>query len=65
MPSQPYDIQYAAEAAADLRAMRSFDQRIVLEGIELHLLYQSALCQQEPNQTHDTAILKPISAPDR
>lgn len=40
MASQPYEIRYAAEAVADLRAMRPFDRRIVLEGIELHLLHQ-------------------------
>jgi mRNA interferase RelE/StbE len=40
MPSEPYEIQYAAEAVADLRAMRPFDRRNVLDGIEIHLLYQ-------------------------
>jgi mRNA interferase RelE/StbE len=40
MPSEPYEIQYAAEAVADLRGMRLFDQRNVLDGIELHLLHQ-------------------------
>jgi mRNA-degrading endonuclease RelE of RelBE toxin-antitoxin system len=40
MPAEPYEIRYAAEAVADLRAMRAFDQRNVLDGIELHLRYQ-------------------------
>jgi mRNA-degrading endonuclease RelE of RelBE toxin-antitoxin system len=40
MPSNPYDIEYAVEAVDDLRAMRPFDQRAVLEGIETHLLHQ-------------------------
>ncbi len=40
MPSEPYDIQYADEAVEDLRAMRAFDQRAVLEGVEIHLLHQ-------------------------
>ncbi len=40
MPSEPYDVQYAEEAVADLRPMRAFDQRAVLEGIEIHLLHQ-------------------------
>jgi mRNA interferase RelE/StbE len=40
MASAPYEIRYASEAVADLRAMRTFDQRIVLNGIELHLLHQ-------------------------
>jgi mRNA-degrading endonuclease RelE of RelBE toxin-antitoxin system len=43
MPDEPYEIQYAAEAAADLRAMRPFDRRNVLDGIELHLLHQPKL----------------------
>lgn len=40
MPGEPYDIQYAEQAVEDLRAMRAFDQRAVLEGIEIHLLHQ-------------------------
>ena len=40
MPSEPYDVRYADEAVKDLRAMRAFDQRAVLEGIEIHLLLQ-------------------------
>jgi mRNA interferase RelE/StbE len=40
MASKPYEIRYASEAVADLRGMRTFDQRNVLTGIELHLLHQ-------------------------
>ena len=40
MPNQPYEIRYANEAVDDLRGMRKFDQRKVLEGIEIHLAYQ-------------------------
>jgi hypothetical protein len=40
MPGESYEIVYAAEAAADLLAMRVFDQRSVLDGIELHLSHQ-------------------------
>jgi mRNA interferase RelE/StbE len=40
MASEPYEIQYASEAVADLRAMRPFDRRNILNGIELHLLHQ-------------------------
>jgi mRNA interferase RelE/StbE len=40
MASEPYEIRYASEAVADLRGMRTFDQRNVLNGIELHLLHQ-------------------------
>jgi mRNA-degrading endonuclease RelE of RelBE toxin-antitoxin system len=40
MPSEPYEIRYAAEAVADLRAMRPFDRRKVLDGIKLHLFHQ-------------------------
>ena len=35
--NNPYEIRYAAEAVTDVRALRAFDQRKVLEGIELHL----------------------------
>jgi mRNA-degrading endonuclease RelE of RelBE toxin-antitoxin system len=38
--SLPYDIQYANEARDDIRALRAFDQRKVLEGIETHLTFQ-------------------------
>src|SRR5438874_2209327 len=38
--SQPYEIRYAEEAAADLQNLRTFDQRKVLDGIDLHLTSQ-------------------------
>jgi mRNA interferase RelE/StbE len=41
--SQPYEIRYAAEAVADIRALRVFNQRKVLDGIGLHLTYQPKL----------------------
>lgn len=41
--SEPYEIRYADEAAADIRGLRRFDQRKVLEGIELHLTHQPRL----------------------
>ncbi len=37
---EPYDIDYAAEASVDIRALRVFDQRKILDGIEAHLTYQ-------------------------
>jgi mRNA-degrading endonuclease RelE of RelBE toxin-antitoxin system len=37
---EPYDIQYADEAVADLRALRAYDQRRILDGIERHLTFQ-------------------------
>jgi mRNA interferase RelE/StbE len=40
MPSEPYEIRYAGEAVADLRGMRPFDRRKVVDGIELHLVHQ-------------------------
>jgi len=40
MANEPYEIWYASEAVANLRGMRTFDQRNVLNGIELHLLHQ-------------------------
>jgi mRNA-degrading endonuclease RelE of RelBE toxin-antitoxin system len=38
--SQPYEIQYAGEAIIDLRALRAYDQRIVMSGIEEHLRFE-------------------------
>src|SRR5437868_11150363 len=40
MMSEPYEIRYAKEAATDIRVMRAFEQRKVLDGIERHLTYQ-------------------------
>src|SRR5271167_1088098 len=40
MPTVPYDIQYAAEAVNDLKARRAFDQRRILDEIEIHLPHQ-------------------------
>ena len=38
--SQRFDIRYAEEAIADLKALRTYDQRIVLSGIETHLRHE-------------------------
>ena len=38
--SEPYEIDYADEASADIRALRAFDQRKILAGIKTHLTYQ-------------------------
>jgi mRNA-degrading endonuclease RelE of RelBE toxin-antitoxin system len=38
--SHPYDIRYADEAAADVRALRKSDQRKVVDGIEVHLTHE-------------------------
>jgi mRNA interferase RelE/StbE len=40
MASDPYKIVYAREAADELRALRSFDKKKILEGIELHLRHE-------------------------
>ncbi len=40
MPSGPYEIRYANEAAQDIRGLRKFDQRKVIDGIETHLTHQ-------------------------
>ncbi len=37
---EPYEIRYADEAVSDLRSLRPFDQRKVLEGVERHLNFQ-------------------------
>ncbi len=38
--SEPYEITYADEAAADIRALRTYDQRKILHEIEVHLTHQ-------------------------
>ena len=38
--SNPYEIDYADEASADIRALRAFDQRKILAGIKTHLTNQ-------------------------
>lgn len=38
--SERYDIDYAEEAVADLKALRAYDQRKILAGIETHLRFQ-------------------------
>jgi mRNA-degrading endonuclease RelE of RelBE toxin-antitoxin system len=38
--SEPYDIQYAAEAINDLKALRKYDQQRILDEIETHLRHQ-------------------------
>jgi len=43
MPSETYEIQYADEAVDDLRGMRPFQRREVLDGIELHLRHQPTI----------------------
>src|SRR5437868_1674928 len=40
---QPYEIRYADAAATDIRGLRKFDQRKVLDGIEQHLSHQPKL----------------------
>ena len=41
--SRPYEIRYAEEAIADIRALRTFDQRKVLDAIEQYLAHQPGL----------------------
>jgi len=38
-----YEIQYATEAANDVRGLRAFDRRAVLDAIELHLRHAPTL----------------------
>ena len=46
---EPFDIRYAAVAANDIRRLRAFDQRKVLDAIEEHLSY-------EPRRTSKSRI---------
>ena len=38
--ADPYDIQYAPEAADDIRGLRAFDRAKVLSAIEQHLRHE-------------------------
>jgi mRNA-degrading endonuclease RelE of RelBE toxin-antitoxin system len=54
--SEPYEIRYAEEAVADVRGLRKFDQRKVLEGIELYLTHQPRLV----SKSRIKAMLQPF-----
>lgn len=41
--AEPYDIYYSQDATDDVRPLRVYDQRLVLDGIEQHLSYQPRL----------------------
>ena len=43
MPAEPYDIEYSQEAAKDVRRLRVYDQRRILDGIDRHLRYLPTL----------------------
>jgi mRNA-degrading endonuclease RelE of RelBE toxin-antitoxin system len=38
--SGPYEIRYAEQAADDIRSLRAFDQRALIDGIEQYLAHQ-------------------------
>jgi mRNA-degrading endonuclease RelE of RelBE toxin-antitoxin system len=56
MISRPYDIRYAEEAVEDIRALRAFDQRKVIEGIETHLSSQPRVI----SRTRIKAMVQPF-----
>lgn len=56
MTTTRYEILYANEAADDIRALRAFDQRKVLLGIEAHLLYQP----KAESRTRIKAMVQPF-----
>jgi mRNA interferase RelE/StbE len=37
---EPFKVAYATEAADDIRQLRAFDRRTVLEGIERYLMHE-------------------------
>jgi mRNA-degrading endonuclease RelE of RelBE toxin-antitoxin system len=41
--AEPYDIRYSQEAVNDLVAIRAYDQRAIIDGIEQHLINQPRL----------------------
>ncbi len=51
MGAEPYSIQYAEEAVEDIKALRAYDQRKILDGIQSHLHFS-------PSQVSRTGIKK-------
>ena len=46
MPSGAYEIRYATAAIDDLRGMRAFNRREILDGVELHLRHDPTFVSQ-------------------
>jgi mRNA interferase RelE/StbE len=42
MAAAPYEIEYAGEAVDDVKSLRQFDRKKVVEGIETHLRHEPA-----------------------
>jgi len=63
MPSVPYKIRYANEAVDDVRGMRKFDQRTLLEGIKIQNPFDPSaqVREQEPHQSHGATVLESVS----
>ena len=51
-----YNVQYAEAAAEDIRGLRAFDRRKVLDGIEEHLTHQP----QQPSKSRIKAMTQPF-----
>lgn len=54
--SEIYDIQYADEAVADIRTLRAYDQRKVLDGIKEHLTHRP----KSVSRTRIKAMVQPF-----
>ena len=54
--SEPYEIRYADEAVSDIRMLRAFDQRRILEAIERHLTYEP----ERVSRSRIKALLQPF-----
>jgi mRNA interferase RelE/StbE len=54
--TEPYTIQYAENAVADIKALRAYDQRIVVSGIETHLRHEP----RKESRSRIKAMLQPF-----
>lgn len=59
--SEPYEIQYTEAAVADVKGLRTYDQRKVLTGIETHLRFQP----RQESKSRIKALAQPSWSQDR
>jgi hypothetical protein len=54
--AEPYAIQYAEDAVADIKALRAYDRQIIVEGIETHLRFEP----RKQSRARIKAMLQPF-----
>jgi hypothetical protein len=61
MPAEPYDLEYSQEAAKDVRRLRVYDQRRILDGIDRHLRYRPTLVSRSRIKLNASTFLVSVS----